>query len=188
MKENRVVGNWEWTVPKVTYINFLLNNISIHTGHREKRENALIFYLILSTSFLRNIWRSVRIICMWILVLKGLSRHFFSGQAGNLALKKPEGLNWAELTFTNTSWIAEKTADISMATLPLVSPPNNVWETSAEIPYGWQDLGSDASSVSVPSFLRHHLAGKPVVTLPNVSCFLKLLAGLLLGTEKKIGQ
>ena len=72
---------------------------------------------------------------MWILVLKGLSRHFFSGQAGNLALKKPEGLNWAELTFTNTSWIAKKTADISMATLPLVSPPNNVRETSAEIPY-----------------------------------------------------
>ena len=142
MKENRVVGNWEWTVPKVTYMNFLLNNISIHTGHREKRENALIFYLILSTSFLRNVWRSVRIICMWILVLKGLSRHFFSGQAGNLALKKPEGLNWAELTFTNTSWIAEKTADISMATLPLVSPPNNVWETSAEIPYWWRDLGS----------------------------------------------
>ena len=142
MKENRVVGNWEWTVPKVTYINFLLNNISIHTGHREKREIALIFYLILSPSFLRNVWRSVRIICMWILVLKGLSRHFFSGQAGNLALKKPEGLNWAELTFTNTSWIAEKTADISMATLPLVSPPNNVWETSAEIPYWWWDLGS----------------------------------------------
>ena len=142
VKENRVVGNWEWTVPKVTYINFLLNNISIHTGHREKREIALIFYLILSPSFLRNVWRSVRIICMWILVLKGLSRHFFSGQAGNLALKKPEGLNWAELTFTNTSWIAEKTADISMATLPLVSPPNNVWETSAEVPYWWRDLGS----------------------------------------------
>ena len=142
MKENRGVGNWEWTVPKVTYMNFLLNNISIHTGHWEKREIALIFYLILSPSFLRNVWRSVRIICTWILVLKGLSRHFFSGQAGNLALKKPEGLNWAELTFTNTSWIAEKTADISMATLPLVSPPNNVWETSAEIPYWWRDLGS----------------------------------------------
>ena len=43
---------------------------------------------------------------MWILVLKGLSRHFFLGQAGNLVLKKLEGLNWAKLTFTNTSWIA----------------------------------------------------------------------------------
>ena len=42
---------------------------------------------------------------MWILVLKGLSS-LFLGQAGNLALKKPEGLNWAKLTFTNTSWIA----------------------------------------------------------------------------------
>ena len=31
---------------------------------------------------------------------------FFLGQAGNLALKKPGGLNWAKLTFTNTSWIA----------------------------------------------------------------------------------
>ena len=33
-----------------------------------------------------------------------------------------------------------------LATLPLVSPPNDVWETSAEIPYWWrvttQDLGS----------------------------------------------
>ena len=57
-----------------------------------------------------------------------------------------------------------------LATLPLVSPPNDVWETSAEIPYWWRvttqiwlvvpggkfdsanqkhypDLGSDASSV-----------------------------------------
>ena len=25
------------------------------------------------------------------------------------------------------------------------------------------------------SFLRHHLAGKPVVALPNVSCFLRLI-------------
>jgi len=72
-RENRGVGNSEWTVPKVTYINFLLNNISIHTGHQEMRENALIFYQILSPSFLRNVWRSVRGICVWILVLKELS-------------------------------------------------------------------------------------------------------------------
>ena len=25
-----------------------------------------------------------------------------------------------------------------LATLPLVSPPNDVWETSAEIPYWWR--------------------------------------------------
>ena len=87
--------------------------------------------------------------------------------------------------------------------LPLVSPPNNIWEMSTEIPYGWSIttqiwvvllIGCTAweiwfnQSEALPrsrvvtrhqhgflhSFLRHHLAGKPVVGSPNVSCFLRL--------------
>ena len=85
-----------------------------------------------------------------------------------------------------------------LVTLPLVSLPNNVCETSAEISYWWcvttliwvglligrikfspwhttySDLGSDASNFLL-SFLRGHLAGKLVVVSPNVGCFLRLL-------------
>ena len=79
-------------------------------------------------------------------------------------------------------------------TPPLVSPQNDIWETSTEIPYWWHvttqiwvvhligwrqflanqnrypHLGSDASSVwnSQPSSF------KPVVALPNVGCLLRL--------------
>ena len=41
----------------------------------------------------------------------------------------------------------------------------------------YPDLGRDASSCSMEFlclFLRHHLAGKPVVVSPNVGCFLRL--------------
>ena len=87
--------------------------------------------------------------------------------------------------------------------LPLVSPPSDVWEMSAEIPYWWRistqiwvvfligcaaweiwfnqsEILSRSGSWRVISmeflclFLRCHLAGKLVLALPNVSCFLRL--------------
>ena len=90
-----------------------------------------------------------------------------------------------------------------LATLPLLSPPNDVWEKSAEIPYWWRvttQIGevlligratweiwfnqSEAlprsgwwrviSMAFLHSFLTHHLVGKPVVALPNAGCFLRL--------------
>ena len=97
-----------------------------------------------------------------------------------------------------------------LATLPLaISPPNEVWETSTENPYwsrvttqiwvelliGWIKFSTrHDQSEALPrsaqwrvismeflrSFLRHHLAGKPVVASPNVSCFLKLTFTFLL--------
>ena len=70
------------------------------------------------------------------------------------------------------------------ATLPLVSLPNDVWETSAEIPYRWRVTTQiwvvtrhqyhNDRQVWNFSFLRRHLAGKPVVASPNVCCFLGL--------------
>ena len=85
-------------------------------------------------------------------------------------------------------------------TLPLV---NDVWETSAEIPYWWQATSKTSvvlltgcskfhsfhdqsealprsgqwyviSIESLRSFLRHHLAGKPVVGSQNVGCLFRL--------------
>ena len=90
-----------------------------------------------------------------------------------------------------------------LAMLPLVSSPNDVWEMSAEIPYWWYVttqiwvvvlIGRAARKIwfnqleALPrsgswhvisieflrSFLKHHLAGKPVVVSPNVGCFLRL--------------
>ena len=90
-----------------------------------------------------------------------------------------------------------------LAMLPLVSSPNDVWEMSAEIPYWWcvttqiwvVVLTGRAAweiwfnqSEALPrsgswrvismeflrSFLSRHLAGKPVVASPNVSCFLRV--------------
>ena len=90
-----------------------------------------------------------------------------------------------------------------LATLPLVSPRNDVWEMSAEIPYwwrvttqiwvklpiGWSKIPIAAQPIIaltrsgwwhaismefLRSFLRRHFAGKPVVALPNVGCFLRL--------------
>ena len=90
-----------------------------------------------------------------------------------------------------------------LTTQPLVSPPNDVWETSTEILYWWRITiqiwvvlltgwikfptwhdQSEAlprsgywrviSMEFLRSFLRRHLAGKPVVESQNVGCFLRL--------------
>ena len=90
-----------------------------------------------------------------------------------------------------------------LATPPLVSPPNDVWETSAEIPFWWHVttriwvvllIGlkqSFSQSESLPwsglrhqceflrSSLRCHFAGKPLVASRNVGSFLKLKWKLL---------
>ena len=87
-------------------------------------------------------------------------------------------------------------------TPPLVSLRNDV-ETSAEIPYWWRVttqiwlvllIGRAARKICfgqlyvltrsgqwpfismqfLRSFLRRHFAGKPVITAPNVNCFLRL--------------
>ena len=83
---------------------------------------------------------------------------------------------------------------------PTFSPRNDVWETSAEIPYWWRVTtqtwivlltgGSKFPSRHVQSeallrsvtrhqyvisvFFWRHVAGKPVVASWNVACFLKL--------------
>ena len=84
----------------------------------------------------------------------------------------------------------------NLATPPLVSPRNDVWGTSAEIPYWWRVITqiwvepligwkfSSASQKRYPdmlvvirhmrSFLRRHFAGKPVVASQHVGCFLRL--------------
>ena len=70
-----------------------------------------------------------------------------------------------------------------LATLPLVSPPNDVWETSAEISYWWR------VTTEIWVVTRHQygisvlvsqtsFGGKPAVASPNVSCFLRLLSVL----------
>ena len=88
-------------------------------------------------------------------------------------------------------------------TLPLVSPPNDVCETKAEIPYRWRvptefwvllligcikfPTRHDQPETLPRSgkwrvismeflrlFLRRHLAGTPVVASPNVGCFPRL--------------
>ena len=63
-------------VPRVTNINFLLQHQQIikSKGYESywidyQREIALILNQILSTILKRNTWRSVSIICMWILGL-----------------------------------------------------------------------------------------------------------------------
>ena len=55
----------------------------------------------------------------------------------------------------------------------MVSPPNDAWKTSAEIPY-WMEFHSIIDMEFLRSFLRRHFAGKPVVVSPNVGCFLRL--------------
>ena len=98
------------------------------------------------------------------------------------------------------------------ATLPLVSPPNEVWETNAEIPYWWHIttqiwvvlLISRAAweiwfnrSGALPrsgkwhvisfeflgSFLRRHFARKPEIVSPNGSCFLRLVIILIISQK-----
>ena len=92
-----------------------------------------------------------------------------------------------------------------LATLPLVSLPNDVWETSAEIPYWWRvtikiwvmlligpatwEIWFNQSEAlpgswewrvisleSLRSFIKRHLEGKPMEASPNVSCFLRPLS------------
>ena len=94
--------------------------------------------------------------------------------------------------------------------LPLVSAPNDVWETSTEIPYWWRvntqiwvvlligwikfPMRLDQSEVLprsgwwrvismefLRSFFRRHLAGKPVIASPNVGCLLWLNVQYLRG-------
>ena len=89
-----------------------------------------------------------------------------------------------------------------LATLQLVSPPNDVWETSAEIPYWspvtikiwvmlligratWEIWFNQSEALpsswerrvvsleSLRSFIKRHLEGKPMEASPNVSCFLR---------------
>ena len=92
-----------------------------------------------------------------------------------------------------------------LATLQLVSPPNDVWETSAEIPYWWRvtikiwvmlligratwEIWFNQSEAlprswewrvvsleSLRSFIKRHLEGKLMEASPNVSCFLRPLS------------
>ena len=87
------------------------------------------------------------------------------------------------------------------ATPQLVSPRNDVWKSTAEIPYwsrdttqiwvvlliGWNQFLHDQSEALprsdewhviimefLRSFLRRHFVRKPVVTSPNAGCFLRL--------------
>ena len=89
----------------------------------------------------------------------------------------------------------EETAYIWLRYYCMVSPPNDVWETSAEIPYWWhvsnwlKQISHAARPIRsttqmwevrvisiefLRSFLRRHLAGKPVVASPTVGCILRL--------------
>ena len=76
------------------------------------------------------------------------------------------------------------------ATLPLVFPRNDVWETSAEIPYWWHVIGQIWVAFLIGCAARvvtRHQYGisalvsktsfteKPVVASPNISCFLRLV-------------
>ena len=94
--------------------------------------------------------------------------------------------------FFNTKSIVAWENSQHLATLSLVPPPNDLWETSAEIPYGWRVttqiwimfligwikfLMRHNQSEALPgswkwciismeflrSFLRRHFAGKPLV-------------------------
>ena len=96
------------------------------------------------------------------------------------------------------------------------SPPSDVWETSAEIPYWWRistqiwvvlmigcaawkiwfnqsEILSRSGSWCVISmkflcsFLRRHLVGKPFVESPSVGCFLRLGNVKFYGSPKSLG-
>ena len=79
----------------------------------------------------------------------------------------------------------------TFASSPLVSPWNDVWETSAEIPYWWRVITQmwlvEANFQPIRSrwwrvigmeflrsFLRRYFAGKPVLASWNVACFLRI--------------
>ena len=79
------------------------------------------------------------------------------------------------------------------ATPPLVSPWNDVWETSAEIPYWWRvtiqiwvvlligwskfpiQFGQSEATSSVWNFCAQVIRREPVVVWQSVGCFLRLL-------------
>ena len=136
-----------------------------------------LFYL---RHFLRNLWLSFLVLC--------------SQTARKRLLRR--------LDLTTRSSIALENSR-HLATLPLIFPPNDVWETSVEIPYWWRVttqiwvvllIGRVAweiyfnKSEALPrsgwwrvismeflrSFLKRHLAEKPVVASPKVCCFLRL--------------
>ena len=102
------------------------------------------------------------------------------------------------------------------AMLSLVSPPSDVWETTAEIPYwrristqiwvvlmigcaAWEIWFNQSEILSrsgswcvismkfLCSFLRRHLVGKPFVASPNVGCFLRLGNVKFYGSPKSLG-
>ena len=106
----------------------------------------------------------------------------------------------SESTF-NVAWENSR----HLATLQLVSPPNDVWETSAEIPYWspvtikiwvmlligratWEIWFNQSEALprswesrvvsleSLRSFIKRHLEGKLMEASPNVSCFLRPLS------------
>ena len=122
---------------------------------------------------------------------------------------------WPTLNFTDqhqqlTNEILGWENSRHFATPPLISPRNDVWETSAEIPYWWSvttqifglcfwlvEVRHDQSEVKPRSgkqgvismeflrlFLRRHYARKPVVASRNVGCFLKLIK-FISNTSKK---
>ena len=67
----------------MTYINFLLNNISIHTGHREKRENALIFLTNSLNQFSKECMEVSQDNLHVDVGSYRVKQTFFLGQAGN---------------------------------------------------------------------------------------------------------
>ena len=57
------------------------------------------------------------------------------------------------------------------STLPLVSPPNDDWETSAEIPFWWCVTTQIWLVTRHQTFLRRHLAGKQPVVASQMLAF-----------------
>ena len=107
--------------------------------------------------------------------------------------------SWATYFMNDMAWENSR----HLVTLPLVSPPNDFWETRAETLYWWRVttqiwvvlligcikfptrhdqaealprsvLWRVISMEFLRSFLGRHLAGKPVVVSRNVGCFLRL--------------
>ena len=125
--------------------------------------------------------------------MRGEGRSFYSRE---LCLNHFGNIDW------NLAWENSQ----HLATLPLVFPPNDVWETSAEIPYWWRvtSLKSNfprgkhhyqsaltrsgkwgvISKEFLRSFLRRHFAGKPVVTSRNIGCFLRLVETIFFFTAQ----
>ena len=135
---------------------------------------------------------------MWVYAITGQGIEQLGSRSGSIFLlfivKIAEGNPWP------LAFIAWKNSR-HLATLPLVSPPNGVRETSTEIPY-WRRVATEIWVVLIGrvalgnliqpirsttqiwvvmcpqygiifcAYSRRHLAGKLVVALPNVGCFL----------------